>query len=323
MTVFGMGADLAGFLTVLGGVLDGDGLGWSIGGPAPSLASTLGGLLGQPQGISGSHNKYETDVSPGRGDLYKYGDDFSLQMSQYQQLYDMAIQNGDKIDLDLLTTFRSLRYDDSVETNPYLFLGPFSGVFVSPAAFTFIFRFMGNKSAEHPTGYLNTATMNSFFGVTKAADGSLSHNPGMERIPANFYRRANLDEYSIPFFNADLVLAATRFPKFLATGGNLGKTNSFVGVDVGNLTGGVYQSHTLLEGNNLSCFASQVVTQVTPDLIRCGGVISDVLSATKKLTDQITTSFGDLACPQITALETNQFKQFPGYGELNCATGAY
>ena len=50
--VFGMSADLSGFLTVVGGTLDGDGLSWSIGGPVNSALS-LGGLLGQPQGISG------------------------------------------------------------------------------------------------------------------------------------------------------------------------------------------------------------------------------------------------------------------------------
>jgi hypothetical protein len=50
--VFGMSADLSGFLTVIGGVLNGDGLTWSIGGPY-GTAPLLGGLLGQPQGISG------------------------------------------------------------------------------------------------------------------------------------------------------------------------------------------------------------------------------------------------------------------------------
>lgn len=57
--VFGMAPDLSGFLTVLGGTIDGDGLTWSIGGPSKAQSLiTAGGLLGQPQGISGSHNKY-------------------------------------------------------------------------------------------------------------------------------------------------------------------------------------------------------------------------------------------------------------------------
>lgn len=156
--VFGMSADLSGFLTILGSLLDGDGINrWSIGGPSKLLPG-LPPLLGQPQGISGSRkclvapsgpaaasnslsdNKYETDVSPGRGDLYTHGDDFSLQMDQYQQLYDMGIANGDNVDMTVLNEFRSARFDQSVNGNPYFFNGPFSGVAVQPAAFYFIYR---------------------------------------------------------------------------------------------------------------------------------------------------------------------------------------
>lgn len=95
-----MSADLSGFLTVLGATIDGDGLQWSIGGPSNALPAPLG-LLGQPQGISGSHNKYESDASPTRGDLYLNGDDFTLQMDQFQQLYNMGQANGDNYDLDV------------------------------------------------------------------------------------------------------------------------------------------------------------------------------------------------------------------------------
>lgn len=68
-TVFGMGVDLAAFLSAYGAVIDGDLTSWSIGGPTTDLPAI--GLLSQPQGISGSHNKYESDVSPTRGDLYE------------------------------------------------------------------------------------------------------------------------------------------------------------------------------------------------------------------------------------------------------------
>lgn len=67
---FGMGADLATFLAIYGAIFDGDLTSYSIGGPSPSLP-LVGGLLGQPQGLSGSHNKYESDVSPVYGDLYQ------------------------------------------------------------------------------------------------------------------------------------------------------------------------------------------------------------------------------------------------------------
>ena len=127
--VFGMSSDLSGFLTVLGGALDGDGLTWSIGGPSKANSGlSLGGLLGVPQGISGSHNKYECDVSPTRGDLYLAGDDFTLQMEQYKAMYDMGQANGDDYTLELLQEFRSQRFDHSVQNNPYFFNGMISTI---------------------------------------------------------------------------------------------------------------------------------------------------------------------------------------------------
>ena len=65
-----IGTDLSSFLAVYGAIFDGDLTSYSIGGPVFSLTN-LGGLLGEPQGLSGSHNKYEGDVSPTRGDLYE------------------------------------------------------------------------------------------------------------------------------------------------------------------------------------------------------------------------------------------------------------
>lgn len=70
-----MGLDLGQFLAVYGTVFDGNSLSldprYSIGGPT-ALEAILGGsgLLGTPPGLSGSHNNYEADTSPTRGDLY-------------------------------------------------------------------------------------------------------------------------------------------------------------------------------------------------------------------------------------------------------------
>ena len=69
VAVFGMGPDLASFLSVYGAIFDGNLVAFSIGGPVAGLTNTF--LLGEPQGLSGSHNKYEGDVSPTRGDLYE------------------------------------------------------------------------------------------------------------------------------------------------------------------------------------------------------------------------------------------------------------
>lgn len=71
---YGMGLDLGTFLAVYGTAFDGDPLsadpGYSIGGPATSEEILGLGLLGTSSGLSGSHNNYEADTSPTRGDLY-------------------------------------------------------------------------------------------------------------------------------------------------------------------------------------------------------------------------------------------------------------
>lgn len=320
---FGMSADLSGFLTVLGGTVDGNGLVWSIGGPSKAAPPLLPGL-GTPQGISGSHNNYESDVSPGRGDLYQYGNDFTLQMSQYQELYDMAQANGGNIDLPLLTDFRSKRFDQSIANNPYFFNGPFTGVLVQPAAYTFIYRFMGNKSAEHPQGLMNTEILNSFFGVEEV-NGQLQkiNGGGHERFPENWYKRAIGDEYSIPFLQADTALAFLKYPKFLNVGGNTGKVNTFTGVDASDLTGGVFNSATLMEGNNAYCFASQFLAQAMPDMIKCSGVFNDLTGAMSKFTQSLGSAFSALDCPQLKSIDKTQFDKFPGYTNLDCHTGMY
>lgn len=64
-----MSVDLSTLLAIYAAIIDGSLTKWSIGGP-DSRVQLLPGLLGQPQGLTGSHNKYEGDGSPTRGDLY-------------------------------------------------------------------------------------------------------------------------------------------------------------------------------------------------------------------------------------------------------------
>lgn len=93
-------------------------------------------------------------------------------------------------DLTALTPFRASRFQQSVSQNPYFFNGPFSGVLVQPAAYTFIYRFMGNKSAAYPEGYLNGNVLKSFFSVTGDSPSNFKYTPGYEKIPDNWYKRA-------------------------------------------------------------------------------------------------------------------------------------
>jgi hypothetical protein len=85
---------------------------------------------------------------------------------------------------------------------------------------------------------------------------------------------------------------------------NTGTPNSFVGVDVANLTGGVYNSATLLEGNNLGCFVYQLSAQAKPDIL---------LGPLNALTSAIGSVVGSLGCPQLKAIDARNLNQFPGY----------
>jgi hypothetical protein len=218
-------------------------------------------------------------------------------------------------DLTALTPFRASRFQQSIDNNPYFFNAPFSGVLVQPAAYTFIYRFMSNKSEEYPEGYLDGEVLKSFFAITGDPDSGFTWTEGNERIPDNWYKRAIGDEYTIPYFNLDLTAAAVQYPQFLDVGGNTGKTNTFTGVDIENLTGGVYNLQTLAQGNNAACFAFEFAQQAAPDLLK--GLFSSITQPLSQLNDALGTVFSELSCPQLKSIDTSQFSNYPG------ATGAY
>lgn len=87
--------------------------------------------------------------------------------------------------------------------------------------------------------------------------------------------------------------------EFASVGGNTGTTNSFVGLDPSDLTGGVFNAATLAEGNNLMCYGLQLTIQQTPDLL--SGVLAGITNS--------------LGCPALTKIQDDQFDQFPGYTE--------
>jgi hypothetical protein len=300
--VFGMGKDLGGFLALYGALIDGDGSKWSIGGPNAAV------LIGD--GISASHNKYESDVSPTRPDLYEYGNDYKVIVSQFQQLFELQPDAATaNYDLSVLTPFRVARFQQSIENNPYFFNGPFSGVAVQPAAYTFIYRFMSNKSAEYPEGVLNQEVLKSFFSIT-GESGSFTWTEGHEKIPDNWYKRAIGDEYTIPFFLTDLLAAAAEYPQFLNIGGNTGKVNTFTGVDITNLSGGLLNAETLLQGDNAVCFAFQTLQQAVPDIVKdLGSLLTGLLG---QLDSQIANALSSLSCPELNKYDASAFDPFPG-----------
>ncbi|KAJ9091411.1 hypothetical protein QFC19_009121 [Naganishia cerealis] len=235
--VYGMGLDLGTFLSAYATLIDGDpvSLTWSIGGEQSTLLG-LTGLFSKPQGLSGSHNKYESDSSPTRGDSYTHnGDVDSLQLDMFQHLY--AMQAGD------------------------------SG---------------GNYD-------LGVLTEQARWSIQK----SRAENP-----------------------QSDNTLIQLQVPERLAVGGNLGTVNSFAGVDLSDLTGGVYNLQTLAQGNNALCFAYTSLLTLTPDILK--GLLKDVTGAVNQIIGQfITPQFASLNCPSVQYYNKDVFAKYPG------AAGAY
>ncbi|CAN9089997.1 unnamed protein product [Alternaria alternata] len=311
--VFGMGLDLSGFLAVYSAVMAGDLTSFSIGGK-PKSGGLLGGvtsslgLLGEPQGLSASHNRFEVDGSPTRSDLYSTGDPVSLNLSYFEQLLSMPLgKNG--IDPSVITQFRLDRTRHSIATNGHYFSGPLQALALNPATYQFTYRFFANHTAENPEGYLDAKTLMSFQGVT-GEKGNYKWARGQEKIPENWYRRVIGDDYSIAVFAAEAVSIELQHPEFYRFGGNTGQPNTFTGVDVDDLTGNLFNAQTLLEGNNLMCLAFQAASVSAPDVLR--GLLGNVLVAVQKLASVLDPIIAELGCPELVKYDRTLFKAFPG-----------
>lgn len=66
----------------------------------------------------------------------------------------------------------------------------------------------------------------------------------------------------------------------------------------------MFNSKTLLQGNNLGCFLYQLSAQAKPDI---------VLGVLTKLTDAIGSIIGKLGCPNLQAIDTQVLQKYPGY----------
>jgi hypothetical protein len=113
---------------------------------------------------------------------------------------------------------------------------------------------MSNKTEENPEGVLNGDILKTFYAVT-GEDGNFQYNRGHERIPENWYTRNADDQYSITYLISDDLEMVLQHLDLDSIGGNTGTVDSFTGVDLADLTGGVFNAETLLKDNNLFCFA--------------------------------------------------------------------
>ncbi|KAJ7835035.1 Chloroperoxidase [Mycena leptocephala] len=286
--VFGMGLDFAtgaGVLALYGAnLLDVPFFEFSVGGPP---GGTLGGILGAPTGLSGTHNQFESDSSPTRCDLYE-----CLQPDVFQGLLDLIEQNPDPSkNLDIIIQHRLARLQHSKANNPYFFYGPIE-MLISNLAAVFMGGGLTNHSAADPEGFFSVDGLSSLYGVSRGTD-SLTHDRN-ERIPSSWYRRPLDDPY----------LAC---PETVLIGGNTGEVDSFVPIDITNLTGGVYSAASLLEGNNAFCFAFQFLQLAFPDIaINLEDLAAEILQ-------QLAETLEPLACPEFETLDLESLSKYPGY----------
>lgn len=143
----------------------------------------------------------------------------------------------------------------------------------------------------------NTSTahevLRSFYGVHLSDDGSLEYRQGHEQIPENWYH-APVD-YGLVQLNLDTLSMIAQHPELGSIGGNVGTVNSFTGVDLDDIAGGVLNAGKLLESNNLVCFALQVVRMASPSYLN--NLYATLDKPLKLITKIVSAPLLSLDCP--------------------------
>jgi hypothetical protein len=112
--------------------------------------------------------------------------------------------------------------------------------------------------------------------------------------------------------NVDALDMIEHVPYVAAIGGNTGKPNTFTGVNIADLTGGVFNAETLLEGNNMMCFAFTALEAAVPDIL--SGLLGNVLLAVQKLSTALDPVLDTFGCPQLSKYDQTLLGKLPGAG---------
>lgn len=280
---------------------------WSIGGP---FDSTTLGILGKGLGISNSHNKYDGDSSPGRGDAFLHGgDSHSLNVPNFSAFYHDPNAEGN-YDLDSLRRQVVRAHRFTKNHNPYGFFGP--TFFVAPIAHQFVVNMMSNHSAANPEGTLTPKVLKSFFAVKEKKNGDLIWMKGHDRIPENWYRRPDHNLYGIKESFADFAITVAQYPEIAEVGGNTGKPGTFTGVDFSDFTGGAFKASDFLSGDKAACFGMEALVFVVPGLSR--KLVNTATGFFGKAVASLGKTGKALGCSSLPASFNNKhFKKYPGY----------
>ncbi|TVY16126.1 Aromatic peroxygenase [Lachnellula arida] len=312
--VWGMGRDISTILAVYGTLLGGNLVSTnpsvSIGGRSTvesvnpeNLLDNLGGLLGKPRGLSGTHNGFEVDGSNTRNDRYDaIGNVDDTNMTYFGRLFDKQkdAENPDYT-IDVMFEYAIERWYQDISYNPNFIYLPWSGWFVRNAAIIFSGELFKNHSAENPDGWLDKESFKSIYGVS-GPDDNMVYTKGSDRIPENYYKRPEL--FLFMDGAKDLVhYTIIKYPQLFSIGGNTNGVNTFTGLDFADITGGVFNAADLLEGNNALCFAFQVLREGSPNLLSSlYATVGPILDA---LTEALGTVFTSLDCPAYKDLSVN------------------
>lgn len=134
--------------------------------------------------------------------------------------------------------------------------------------------------------------LKSFWAVYEE-DGKLAYKEGWEQIPENWYRRPV--DYSLVGLNLDLVEWFVKFPILASIGGNVDGVNTFAGVNLEDITGGVLNATKLLEGNNLICFVMEIVKTFSVNSL--SSLFKTLEVPLQVINDAVTDPLLDLNCP--------------------------
>ena len=100
------------------------------------------------------------------------------------------------------------------------------------------------------------------------------------------------------------------YPGIVGFGGNTGKVNSYLGVDTGDFTGGVYKNSDLTAGNRAACFLLQASQQGLPS------AADPLLGAAGSVAGFVASELGPLSkkfgCPPLAKFDNSFFDKFPG-----------
>ncbi|KAG9966458.1 Cloroperoxidase, partial [Aureobasidium melanogenum] len=296
--VYGMGIKLITVLAVMGTVGVGNPLslnpGFSIGGKSQKSNNILGnllGLLGTPRGLNGAHNWIESDSSNTRDDLYVTGDASTMNMTLFLEAYNSS--DDGVLTMDDIGARAAKRFQESISTNPNFYYGPYTGMIARNAGYAFTGRILSNHTKENPMGgHLTKDVFASFYAVYEE-NGRLVYRKGHEQIPANWYRRPI--DYGLIELNLDLVAWFLKYPILASIGGNLGTVDSFAGLDLEDITGGVLNATSLLEENNLVCFVLEIVKTFSPNSL--SSLFKTLEVPLKLVTDAVLDPLLSLNCP--------------------------